>query len=92
MLFNIAIDFVFSLIPVFGGFLHMFYKANIYNYEALKGYLETPEYLERVQLREQKSNDDILPGDISWVQLGIDAKNLLPFNSTMNKTSPKKAK
>lgn len=93
MLLNIIIDFIFSLIPILGGFLHMFYKANIYNYEALKDYLETPEYLEKVQLREQKEDDNyVSPGEISWVQLGLDAKNLLPFNSTTNKTSPKKEK
>jgi hypothetical protein len=94
MILNIAIDFVFSLIPILGGFLHMFYKANLYNYEALKDYLETPEYLERVQLKEQnkQSDKDMSQGEISWVQLGIDIKNLLYFNVTANKTSPKKQK
>ncbi|KAI7903498.1 uncharacterized protein BX663DRAFT_400635, partial [Cokeromyces recurvatus] len=35
MIMNIAIDLIFSIIPLLGGFLHMFYKANTYNYEAL---------------------------------------------------------
>jgi hypothetical protein len=80
MLFNIVVDFIFSLIPIAGGFLHMFYKANIYNYEELKEYLESPEYLERVQLRERTPlSKEASPGEITWTQLGADVKNAVPI-------------
>ncbi|KAI8386831.1 hypothetical protein BD560DRAFT_382925 [Blakeslea trispora] len=79
MILNIAIDFIFSLIPVLGGFLHMFYKANIYNYEELRKYVESPEYLERAQLRERKiATDETSPGEITWTQLGNDIKSYIP--------------
>lgn len=79
MLFNILVDFVFSLIPIAGGFLHMFYKSNIYNYNELRDYVESAEYLERVQLRESSHNSrETTPGEISWVQLGADIKNIAP--------------
>lgn len=90
MLLNIAIDFIFSLIPVIGGFLHMFYKANIYNYEELKDYLDSPEYLKRAQLREQQTaTSTAAPGEITWTQLGADVKNAVPFTA-FKKTSNKK--
>ncbi|CEP17119.1 hypothetical protein [Parasitella parasitica] len=90
MLLNIAIDFVFSLIPVIGGFLHMFYKANVYNYEELTNYLDSPEYLTRVQLREQQtSTSTAAPGEITWTQLGTDVKNLVPFQIAKKKSSKK---
>ncbi|KAI8087655.1 uncharacterized protein B0P05DRAFT_531802 [Gilbertella persicaria] len=87
MILNIMIDFVFSLIPILGGFLHMFYKANIYNYEELRDYLDSPEYLERAQLRERKTaQDDIAPGEITWTQLGKDIKGYLPIDSITQAT------
>ncbi|CAO3614084.1 unnamed protein product [Mucor hiemalis] len=90
MLFNIIVDFIFSLIPVAGGFLHMFYKANIYNYEELKEYLDSPEYLERVQLRERTPvTKETAPGEITWTQLGADVKNVVPIPA-LKKTSGKK--
>lgn len=91
MLFNIAVDFIFSLIPIAGGFLHMFYKANIYNFEELKEYLESAEYLERVQLRERApASQEASPGEITWAQLGADVKNVVPIpaiKKSINKKS-----
>lgn len=79
MLLNIAVDFLFSLIPVVGGFLHMFYKANVYNYEALRDYVESPEYLEKQQLKQRKQDKkEPLPGEITWTQLGADVKEVMP--------------
>lgn len=79
MLMNILVDFLFSLIPVLGGFLHMFYKANVYNYEALRDYVESPEYLEKQQLKQRKTNDkEPFPGEITWTQLGADVKDVMP--------------
>jgi hypothetical protein len=83
MIFNIVVDFIFSLIPFVGGFLHMFYKANIYNYEELRDYVESPEYLERVQLRESNTDQkETAPGEITWSQLSQDVKNTVPFVSS----------
>ncbi|GAA5807881.1 hypothetical protein MFLAVUS_001261 [Mucor flavus] len=92
MIFNIMVDFIFSLIPIAGGFLHMFYKANIYNYEELRDYVESPEYLERVQLRESTSKTkDTSPGEITWTQLGADVKNMVPAVPLLTKQVHKKA-
>ncbi|KAI9484036.1 MAG: hypothetical protein EXX96DRAFT_616990 [Benjaminiella poitrasii] len=89
MIMNIAIDLIFSVIPLLGGFLHMFYKANTYNYEALQDYVNTPEYLERAQLRERNATSNKpSPGEVTWAQLGMDIKNMVPF--TTKKTSNKK--
>lgn len=70
-LFNIVVDFIFSLIPIAGGFLHMFYKANIYNYQELRDYLDSPEYLDRVQ-------DGAKDPEITWRQLGSDMSKMVP--------------
>ncbi|MBM6386949.1 MAG: DUF4112 domain-containing protein [Paenibacillus sp.] len=35
MLFNIVVAFLLGLIPLLGGFFHMFYKSNLYNYQEL---------------------------------------------------------
>ncbi|KAG0784561.1 hypothetical protein G6F57_005731 [Rhizopus arrhizus] len=71
MLFNILVDFVFSLIPVIGGFLHMFYKANIYNYEELNEWVND----ENSQKEEQQ--------EISWRQLGNDIYNVMPIDQLL---------
>lgn len=73
MLFNILVDFIFSLIPVIGGFLHMFYKANIYNYEELNEWVND----ENSQKEEQQ--------EISWRQLGNDIYNVMPIDQLVNK-------
>lgn len=94
MIFNIVVDFIFSLIPIAGGFLHMFYKSNIYNYEELRDYVESPEYLERVQLKESttsKKTKDTGPGEITWTQLGADVKNMVPAIPLLTKQVHKKA-
>lgn len=74
----------------------MFYKANIYNYEELRDYVESPEYLERVQLRDRTTTADTkggstaAPGEITWAQLTRDVKNTIPFTSSTTKGSSKK--
>ncbi|KAI8645585.1 integral peroxisomal membrane peroxin-domain-containing protein [Parasitella parasitica] len=80
MMCNITIDFAFTCIPLLGGFLHMFYKANLYNYEELSEWLDnpTPEYAQRVKAGERRpSAAGPQPGEISWTQLGIDVTQLV---------------
>lgn len=61
MMYNITIDFIFILIPLLGGFLHMFYKANLYNHEKLCDWINnfTDRYTQRVKANERK------PGEIT---------------------------
>ncbi|KAL1930826.1 hypothetical protein VTP01DRAFT_10988 [Rhizomucor pusillus] len=40
MLINLVIDLALGSIPIIGGFIDIFYKANLWNYEALVDYLE----------------------------------------------------
>jgi hypothetical protein len=68
MMYNITVDFIFTLVPLLGGFLHMFYKANLYNYEELCDWLNnsTDKNTQRVKPDERKA------GEITWTQLGKD--------------------
>ncbi|KAI8988136.1 hypothetical protein BDF20DRAFT_853977 [Mycotypha africana] len=99
MLLNIAIDFLFSLIPFAGGFFHMFYKANAYNYQVLEDYVQSPEYLTRVNSGAAQSTStstnkatSTAPGEITWTQLGNDIKNKIPVDSIRARLNTVKTK
>lgn len=87
MMYNITVDFLFTFIPVLGGFLHMFYKANLYNYEEMCNWYDNPsgEYGQRVKAGERSSSAaGPPPGEITWTQLGKDLAQLVikSMNST----------
>ncbi|KAI9312753.1 integral peroxisomal membrane peroxin-domain-containing protein [Dichotomocladium elegans] len=83
MMVSLAIDFVIGLVPVVGAFLDMFYKANLYNYEALADYLEQTEAIQETRTpgpgaKEASSSSsasagkpvhDLATTEISWSHL-----------------------
>ena len=75
-----------SSIPVVGGFLDMFYKANLWNYEALVDYVN---HTEDVSVNEEPSSSssssteqlnskyqDIASTEISWTQMFCDIRHI----------------
>jgi hypothetical protein len=71
MLLNILVDFLFSFIPIVGGFLHLLYKANVYNYEGLRDWLDDPKH-PATRATTEASSTKYHPGTITWTQLGKD--------------------
>ncbi|KAI7878829.1 hypothetical protein K492DRAFT_196498 [Lichtheimia hyalospora FSU 10163] len=81
-----SIDFIIGLVPVIGAFLDMFYKANLWNYEALEDYLVhesqvshdasvPPSSSSSSSGKDIKTNpryQDLASSEISWTQLGKD--------------------
>ncbi|KAI9024318.1 hypothetical protein CLU79DRAFT_746566 [Phycomyces nitens] len=84
MLLNVFIDFMLGLIPVVGSFLDMFYKANLWNAEALEDWIANPEPIIDPITGESTS----LVTQISWQQLATDTANA--FNSRILGKSGKK--
>lgn len=82
------LDFIIGLIPVVGAFLDMFYKANLWNYEALEDFLmhesQVPHETVPPSSSSSSSSDtkvnpryqDLASTEISWTQLGKDMTQL----------------
>ncbi|KAI8985449.1 integral peroxisomal membrane peroxin-domain-containing protein [Pilobolus umbonatus] len=89
MLFHIAVDFLLNLIPVLGGFAHMFYKANIYNYEAFAEWVENPTMNVMSDTRSGSSQDT--PKEITWTQLLNDVTGVVyKYKEKLSKPVEKK--
>ncbi|KAI9494071.1 hypothetical protein BDB00DRAFT_345026 [Zychaea mexicana] len=85
-------DAVIGTIPVVGAFLDMFYKANLWNYEALQDYLDhmdmaaasaaasstgpTTSAGSSASAATSKRYQDIATTEISWAQLLYDTRHL----------------
>ncbi|KAL0073250.1 hypothetical protein J3Q64DRAFT_1785348 [Phycomyces blakesleeanus] len=81
MLLNVFIDFMLGMIPVAGSFLDMFYKANLWNAEALEDWLNNPEPI----LDPVTGKTTTMSTQITWSQLSNDATRL--FNSYFSATT-----
>ncbi|KAI9033878.1 hypothetical protein CLU79DRAFT_17532 [Phycomyces nitens] len=85
MLLNVFIDFIIGIIPFVGGFLDMFYKANLWNAEALEDWLVHPGPILDPITGESAS----VATQISWRQLTHDGlhifHSLIPTISSANK-------
>ncbi|KAJ8653910.1 hypothetical protein O0I10_010478 [Lichtheimia ornata] len=91
MTISLFIDFIIGLVPVVGAFLDMFYKANLWNYEALEDYLvhesqvphdnvpPPPSSSSSSGSKDTKMNpryQDLASSEITWTQLGKDITQL----------------
>ncbi|KAI8357288.1 integral peroxisomal membrane peroxin-domain-containing protein [Blakeslea trispora] len=86
MLYNVMVDFLFTLVPLIGGILHMFYKTNTYNYQELVQWLDHPNpptYADKV--KEPSDAVSPTPTTITWHQLGRDVYQRLTFKKMEKK-------
>ncbi|KAI7866291.1 hypothetical protein BDF14DRAFT_1816267 [Spinellus fusiger] len=72
MILNICVDLLIGMIPLAGGFLDMFYKANLWNAEALEDWLNNPELT-----IDPDTKMPVVPPQISWQQLVLDIRDYL---------------
>ncbi|KAL0096429.1 integral peroxisomal membrane peroxin-domain-containing protein [Phycomyces blakesleeanus] len=79
-------NFMIGIIPIIGGFLDMFYKANLWNAEALEDWLAHPGPI----LDPVTGSSAAVATQITWRQLTHDAlhifHSMVPFISPANKS------
>ncbi|KAI8393438.1 integral peroxisomal membrane peroxin-domain-containing protein [Radiomyces spectabilis] len=85
MLINVAIDLCIGIIPVLGGVLDMFYKANLWNYEALEDYLDNPPPTSDPSASSNGNTPP--PEEVSLMELVLDLLNMMitTFSSATGK-------